>query len=188
MAAVPFFKVWPAGGVTELQFPPRPRAPGATRCSPAGGGRPPGPSTWSPTAAQAPGAQHFSIRAVPPRSSGSPTWPWAPSTSTPTSQTALPLAVGAGGPFALPLHVAAQRLAGLDSGQSSAMPWRCRGRWGCKWRGGGRRRCCGWSSLSSPCPKLLPELITALLIQPHIFQLGTVARLPAALELSLGPQ
>uniref|UniRef100_A0A4W6C9V0 Family with sequence similarity 53 member C n=1 Tax=Lates calcarifer TaxID=8187 RepID=A0A4W6C9V0_LATCA len=60
-------------------FPPRPCAPGAPRCSPAGGGRLPGRDPFSAAAAPAPGAEHLSVRAVPPRSGGgSASWPRPP--------------------------------------------------------------------------------------------------------------
>lgn len=92
----------------------------------------------------------------------------------------------------MPLHVAAQRLAGLDTRQSPAVPRWCRGR---VCRGGSSDRRRGYRvrsgrrrSLSTPRPQLISELVAAFLLQPHFLQPGAITGLPAALEFPLGPQ
>lgn len=85
--------------------------------------------------------------------------------------------------------MATQRVTGLDSRQSPAVPRGGSGR--CHRRSiWGRRRSYSrrGRALSSSRSQFFFELIVAFLIQPHLLQPGTVSRLPAALELSVGPQ
>lgn len=95
-----------------------------------------------------------------------PIWALSPAPSA-AAKTALPLSIGARGSVTLPLHVAAERLAGLDSSGTALS----RGGGSSGWCYSGGRCCCGrgWWCL------LISELVAALVLEPHFLQPGAVS-------------